>query len=277
MFVFDRSDSMSDDSKWTSSKQGLKAFFADPKSQGTSASLAFFCGDSCSATSYQTPSVALSALPDAQKFAQSIDAQTLCAGTPTGPALQGALAYAQTVKAQQPKGSVVVALVTDGEPRRCGNMHAAVLAAQSARSAGFKVYVIGVGANLTNLNLLAAAGGTGQAILVPTSNPQQLAADFENAIDGIRATEMSCDFGIPAAQGGASLDVNKVNVTMQQGSNSTTIPYDAQCAGAGWRYDDVNAPTKISLCPAACDAAKKDASSEIQLVFGCKTEGGTPK
>jgi hypothetical protein len=276
--MYDRSDSMAG-TKWNSTSQGIEAFFADPSSKGTSASLAFFCGNSCSASSYETPSVALSALPEATAFKQSIQSQTLCNGTPTAPAIQGAVAYAQTVKAQPSNGSgtVVVALVTDGQPNNCGGMKGSVAAATAGVAAGIKTYVIGVGSSLQNLDTLATAGGTGKAILVDTSNPAQLATDFEKAIDAIRLSAMSCELTIPAANAGATLDVNKVNVTLTSGGTTTTLSYDAQCTGAGWRYDDVQAPTKVELCPTTCSAAKADASSRVDLVFGCVTQGGIPK
>jgi uncharacterized protein YegL len=276
VFMYDRSDSMAG-VKWNSTSQGIEAFFADPQSQGTSASLAFFCGKSCTASTYQTPSVALSALPDTKSFTQSIQAQTLCGGTPTAAAIEGAVAYAQSVKQQQPTGDVVVALITDGQPTTCGGMTGATAAAMAGATAGIKTYVIGVGSSLQNLDALAAAGGTSKAILVDTANPAQLATDFEKAIDSIRVSALSCELAIPAAHAGATLDVNKVNVTVTSGGNTTTLNYDAQCAGAGWRYDDVNAPTKVELCPATCAAAKADLTTRVDLVFGCATQGGTPK
>ena len=43
----------------------------------------------------------------------------------------------------------------------------------------------------------------------------------------------------------------------------------------GWYYDNDAAPTKVMLCPAACDLANTtvgvDKPGRIDVLFGCKT------
>jgi hypothetical protein len=38
-----------------------------------------------------------------------------------------------------------------------------------------------------------------------------------------------------------------------------------------WYYDSDSAPTKVLMCPAACDALKSGGGS-IDIVFGCVTQ-----
>jgi len=275
VFMYDRSDSMNDNQKWTSSTKGLNTFFADPSSRGISASLNYFCGQSCS-TDYSKPAVALTTLPDSTTFSKSIGAQQLCSGTPTGAAMTGALAYAESLKKAQPDSVVAIVLVTDGQPTCGGNT--AESAATTGAAEGIKTYVIGFGqgSSLSNLNAWATAGGTGKPTFIDPSNPAQFSTDFGNTLTAIKKASMSCDFEIPAANKG-SLDVDKVNVSLTLAGKAGDLNYDASCSGPGWRYDNVNAPTKIELCPTSCDAMKSDAYSQVDMVFGCKTVGGTPK
>jgi hypothetical protein len=275
VFMYDRSDSMNGDQKWTSSTKGLEGFFADPSSRGLSASLSYFCGGSCGAD-FSKPAVAMMSLPDSTTFAKSISAQSLCSGTPTGGAMTGALAYAESLKKATPDSVVAIVLVTDGQPT-CGG-GTAESAAKTGAAEGIKTYVIGFGqgSSLTNLDAWAVAGGTGKPTFVDPSNPAKFSTDFSSTLQSIRKASMSCEFQIPAASAG-TLDVDKVNVTLTASGAPAGLNYDAACAGAGWRYDNVNAPTKVELCPASCNVMKNDPYSEVKLVFGCKTQGGTPK
>lgn len=275
VFMFDRSDSMAELSKWDSCKKGLKAFFADPKSKGISASIQYFCGQSCDVSVYQTPAVGLTALPESTVFAASMDAQDLCRGTPTTPALKGAIVYAEGLKTSSPMATTVVALVTDGLPSEgCGDLSVVADAAQEGASKGIKTYVIGVGGSLTNLNTIASSGGTTKALIVKTNNPTQINQDFENLLDQIRSQSLSCDFSLPEPPSGMRLDVNAVNVqVVAKDGAASTIPYSKECAdGSGWNYDDIANPTKVQLCASSCDMAK--ATGSVQVFFGCATVGG---
>lgn len=71
--MFDRSNSMAQNQKFSSSTKALEGFFGDPASKGLSASLSYFCGASCG-TDFSKPAVALAALPDTTSFTTSIAA-----------------------------------------------------------------------------------------------------------------------------------------------------------------------------------------------------------
>ena len=138
--------------------------------------------------------------------------------------------------------------------------------------------MIGLGKE-TNLNEIAAAGGTEKALIVDTTDPAQIGPDFEKTLDLIRGQALSCDLSLPAPPAGKVLDIDAVNVILTDAAGgSSAIPYSKDCAsGTGWHYDDVTHPAQVQLCTASCDAAKARTSGKVQVVFGCATEGGVVK
>ncbi len=280
VFMFDKSGSMGDNAKWTSCKQGLNSFFADPASKGVEASLQFFPGggDQCAQSDYSTPAVAMRTLPDSTNFSAAMNAVSPGGATPTLPAVQGSLQYAQKVALQHPGSSTAIVLVTDGDPNGCNSTVQSVsAAAANAKKAGIPVFVIGIG-NVASLDAIALAGGTTKATIVSNNNAAQTAVDFQKALNAIRGATLSCEYEIPVLPDGATID--QVNVVYTPSGGSTaTLNYDAFCTGAqpGWHYDDVTKPTKIILCKSTCDTIQKDATGKVDLVFGCATKGGIPR
>ena len=280
VFMFDRSGSMRDNDKWGASTTALKAFFGDQSTSGLSASLQFFPqyqGKNlvCEGAGYKAPLVPMKALPDGTTFAQAIDAQDLVDNTPTLPALKGAIQYARDIQAGGQKAAVV--LVTDGEPNHCQSSVDSVATEAAAAAADVKTYIIGVGDALSNLNKIAAAGGTGQAILVSTSSSTTISDSFKAALGTIASQALSCDYKIPAPPNGQSIDPNKVNVRYSAtGGAGTTLTYSANCATDGWHYDSASGPSKIILCPSTCDRVMKDKGAKIDVFFGCAVKGGIP-
>jgi len=283
VFAFDRSDSMGKDSKWTSCAKGLKTFFADPSTTGLSASLQFFpqyAGSdvSCNVADYSSPAVAMESLPDTGKLAGAIDATKLASGTPTLPAIEGASVYAAQVSAAHPGMRVALVLVTDGLPTGCNSTVETVTAAAKKAAATIPVYVVGIRSpdkeaeGLSNLDAIAAAGGTSKAIMVDAASPTQLVSDFEKALGQVKAAAGACELAIPAAPPGETLDPQKVNISVDANGQASTLTYDASCAGgAGWHYDDPQKPTKIILCQTACDGTKNGA--KVSILLGCAMKG----
>jgi von Willebrand factor type A domain len=291
VFMIDQSDSMggkNKSSRWDPATKALKAFFADPTSAGFNASIQFFpIGNEgsqsyCGSSTYQAPRIALRPLPEAATFASSIDTTNFVTGTPTATALQGAVDYAKSTLAAHPDQKTVVILVTDGLPNNCGDSDSQalskVIGIASANALAVPTYVIGVGGALSSLNAIAQAGGTQAAILASTASPAQTAADIQTALGKIRGATLSCDFALPKPPAGQTLDVNAVNVVVTVAGKPQTLTYDKDCAaGGGWHYDNPSAPTKVELCPAACNTAKNDHSAKISVAFGCTTKGGVPR
>ena len=280
VFMFDRSGSMSENQKWVTCKAGLESFFGDPQSQGLFASIQFFANltDECNVASYSTPAVAMTALP-ANSFASTIDTFSPNAGTPTLPALKGAIAYAQQQQLARPGQKVAVVLATDGIPNDCNSDVPSVAAEAATVASTIPTYVIGVGDQLQALDDIAAGGGTGKALVVSVGDPAKTATDFQAALATIRGKSLSCSYTIPAPPAGEKLDINNVNVQFTPSSGAPSVlTYNASCAGGtGWHYDNTAAPTQIEMCATSCTTVQADAGGKIDIVLGCATQGGVTK
>ena len=87
---------------------------------------------------------------------------------------------------------------------------------------------------------------------------------------------LSCDFPMPeATEEGAEIDASLVNVTFTAGDGmETTFTKVVDAAGCdtakSWYYDNETAPTRIYLCPAACEAVTSDPEAHFGVLVGCK-------
>lgn len=89
-------------------------------------------------------------------------------------------------------------------------------------------------------------------------------------------SKIDCTLGIPATDAG-TIDPKRVNVVLESGGQRTLLPQvsgaSACASNTGWYYDDPSAPTKVTLCPAACDAANgvvgATKGGKVELLFGC--------
>ncbi len=275
VIVYDRSGSMDDNGKWNACKAGMSSFFASPESKNTNASLTFFPqGNACGAGNFATPQVNMRPLPDATTFKSQLDSTNPGGGTPTLPALQGAIQYAQGQQAAiGDKGKVVIVLVTDGIPNDCSSSVSAVTSAASAVKDKLPTFVIGVGDQLASLNQIAAGGGTKQAIVVNGTNPSQTQTDLQKALGDIKA-QLSCDFKVPDPPAGQTLDYKAVNVVhTPSGGARNELTYNQTCSGPGWRYDDPAKPTRIIICDQSCSDFRKS-PGKVEVELGCATKGG---
>ncbi len=298
VLMYDKSGSMGNPqeggdaaTKWVPVNTGMKAFFADPKSSGYAASLQFFPapGDlatTCSAD-YATPLVPLTSLASSKPLASALDATSPQGGTPTLPALQGAIAFAKRTAQARADEKTVVVLVTDGEPGvwqngqlqpGCANNDVSHVAdaARDAFSASPSIptYVIGVGPSLGKLDAVAKAGGTDHAFMISVANPSETSGELQGAFEAIRSqVKVSCSFSVPEPPAGEQLDKDRINVGFTSGAGAATpMVYSKDCTAAnGWRYDDPSSPTKIELCPAACGSAQGDPNGKLTIAMGCKT------
>lgn len=281
------------ETRWKPVTAALRVFWSNPLSAGITANMRLFPhnntkSESCKNPAYTTPDVALTPLPNVDPFNAVLSANPQTGFTPTRAVLHGMVAEAQALRAADPETQVVLLLVTDGEPLQCGDNdpnNDIDGACAEVAGKGIPMYVIGLGEDSLkpNLTALANAGGTGVGdggdgigpIFVETGNPAATEAAFTTALDRIRNKLASCDVNIPAPPAGKTFDRNKVNVTLTSGGGTATdLTYDPTCAGAGWKYDNADAPTKILLCPATCEPVKADPSSKIDVAFGCETRGG---
>ena len=237
--------------------------------------------DSCVAADYATASVPMAALPgNASAITSSIAAHSANGdSTPTEPALAGALQYAKSYATAHAGDQVVVVFATDGEPTGCAATNSITMAETDAKAAfmgtpKIPTYVIGVGSMLTDLNGIAAAGGSTSAFIVDTNaNAQQ---QFLMAMNTIQHQALGCQYTIPVPTSGMP-DFGAVNVNYTPGGGSAqvipNVPSASQCPASGdaWYYDNNNAPTQIILCGSTCTKVESDGNGEVDIALGCAT------
>jgi hypothetical protein len=248
-------------------------------------------GDSCTATDYAAPAAAIAALPGAAAaITSALGAKQPAGETPTSAALTGAISAAKTYAGANTGHSVVVVLATDGLPTECDTNIANVANLAQTAAAGnpsVKTFVIGVFAQAeaaqaqSNLDKIAAAGGTSKAFVVQTN--QNVTQQFLGALNQIRGTALPCEYTLPVPKSGTP-DYNKVNVEYTNAAGQQVVlPYvksAANCgANGGWYYDVDPAtggkPTKIIVCSNTCDTLKAAGQgSKVQVVQGCQTVTG---
>jgi hypothetical protein len=206
-------------------------------------------------------------------------------GTPIYPALGGALEWAKAYQVAHPEQKTVVVFVTDGEATACNDdpQDIAQLAADALATAGVTTYAIGLtGASEANMNLLAEAGGTMMSYFI--DDGANATADLLAALNAIRGMALSCDFPMPTATNmGMPIDPALVNVTYTASATGTETTFTkVMSAGdcgtsASWYYDNETTPTRIFLCPAACDAVTADTDAKLDILVGCKSFPEPPK
>jgi hypothetical protein len=249
-----------------------------------------YCNDAetaCAADLYQAPIVPMAELPGVQPAIESALATIVPeGGTPTTPAVHGALEYLRGRAAAAGARKQLLVLATDGMPTVCEDntveTAAAELAAAQAASPGIATYVLGVftaaqvGVAQPALEKLAAAGGTGAPLVLTTGG--DLTRKFIDAINQIRGSALGCEFSIPAPTMGM-LDYGKVNVRLTSGGTGEDLGYvggadRCDLTRGGWYYDVDPAqgtPTHVLLCDASCGKTRSSTAVSVELRFGCKT------
>jgi hypothetical protein len=273
----------------------MTAFLQNPKSAGIAVGIGYFgyfpTGQtSCNPADYSRAAVGIAPLPgNAQPIISSLQGATPTGETPTPAAIQGACTYAAQWKNANPGHVVVILLVTDGVPeapvsRNCKPTLAdAQTAAQSCdKQQGIPTYVLGVGANLDNLQAIAQAGGTTHAYLAGSG--MDVSANVLDALNQIRdSAAVPCKFKIPPPPQGQTLNPAQVNVSYEDAAGTPHVVPSAgsatNCATGGWYYDNPQAPTTVELCQSSCDevTASLIAGSvlgkpaHLSLEYGCAT------
>lgn len=233
---------------------------------------------SCVASDYTTPALAIQPLPGvAMAVKDSINATSPEGGTPMGPALEGAIDYAQTWAAAHPDHLTAVVLATDGAPSGCNPEGTAVVAARAEegknQTPSVLTFVIGLGEQLSALNAIASAGGTKEATLVDSGSNAGL--EFLAALNKIRG-DLQCTYGMPTPAEG-TLDPSRLNVGFREGGTAPVfvpqVPGAANCGlgkYAGWYYDTPTNPTRITLCKQSCEAVQAG-GIQVEVILGCQT------
>jgi von Willebrand factor type A domain len=255
--------------------------------------------NSCIRNRIDLPIALLGANNSAQRrgFNTAIDNANPSDGTPTHAAFKFG---AETVAASKLNGRKFVLLITDGIPTYpldCSGDGMAAVDNQplidevaTASTSAISTFVIGSPGSedaRSDLSQMASKGGTAKAGCAD-AGPNYCHLDMTTATDfgaaltaglaDVAGQIGTCEFTVPPAPAGKTLDPKLVNVlyTQTDGTESS-IPQDAKgdCA-SGWKYDDDNAPTKITLCGSDCDRVKADGGAKIDVIFGCTTETNVP-
>jgi von Willebrand factor type A domain len=295
MFILlDQSGSMQEDEdRWTPVTKAIKSFVSSSEAGGTGVALQYFPLGSddafkCQSKNYALPAVALAALPEnAQAIIQSIDAHYFShdqccdtpehAGTPTRPALEGAVAYMQGYMQKNPDHVGVILLATDGEPSSvCDDNKASQVAEVVKRAAqgvpAIRSYVIGIGDD-EYLDEMAAPGGTGHGPFIVDGSGKRTESELLAALAEIRSEALPCDFAVTNVLDSARLNVE---ISESGGSARTLVNVangDAcnKAAEKGWYYDDPKAPKRVQLCPDTCRQLNTAKATSVRIVEGCET------
>jgi hypothetical protein len=202
-------------------------------------------------------------------------------GTPISAALGGATAWALQHQGENPEGHTAILFVTDGAPAGCDERTAFIagLAAEAYDSAGITTFAIGLadaegeGVHEELMNEIASAGGTEEAFFI--EDGPSAAEELLATLDAIRGLALPCDFPMPkATTEGKDIDPGLVNVIYTSGEDEeqtlTKLAEGASCADSeSWFYDDETDPTRVELCPAACQKVSTDPQAKLQILVGC--------
>jgi hypothetical protein len=196
-------------------------------------------------------------------------------------ALQMALdLYPEYASMMRPNASKHFAIVTDDDSDvSAAAFMQGVTALDASMFASFRYHGI---FSFTQCLDAAAVGTVHQALVAQTGG---VAGDLctqtfdpvfdELAKQVVTSAGIACDWPIPAAPGGQSLDSERINVNFTQVDGTVVqlgrIPAGQACDGReGWYYDDDVAPTTVISCPVSCDKFKTS-GGRVDVLFGCKS------
>lgn len=182
-----------------------------------------------------------------------IDSTDFALGTPTTAGIEIATSYLDGLAGDNKK---FILLATDGEPN-CKNgtvnnvdVDGSSAACGAALAADIPVFVIGIGPSVTNLTVLAQAGGTKD--YYPANSPEQLA----DALSSISKFVGSCTYDTTSEPE----DPDNVAVYV----NKQLVPKDA---ADGWKYGA--STSQIELTGSYCQDILDGKDTKVQILFGC--------
>jgi hypothetical protein len=207
-------------------------------------------------------------------------------GTPMRVAVETSLQKLRTHLAKVPGRKGALVLATDGfpgcTPPALNDLPAITNLVARARSEtpSVSTYVIGTfsAAEITQvrplLDMVATAGGTGQAFVV-TANTD-LSQQLQAALAAIRGSALNCEFKIPTGKSELDYGAVRVSFTTSAGKREQLdhVKSMADCdpVRGGWYYDvdpTQGKPTTILACPASCQTFRAEGSGKVDLSFGC--------
>jgi len=273
--LLDASLSMDLTDMWLQATAAVSAFVDDPAMAGMGFGLQYFPLSSCDSELYAQPAVPIDILPNnASQVKTSLANHNPTGDTPTRPALRGGIEYARAMQLAEPTRAVAVALVTDGAPNACNstvNNVSAIAADGSASEPQVLTYVIGFeSAYLDVLGKIAAAGGTGQPVII---DEEQKAQQLVSALRSMRDSLQACRYAVPPIPGANPVAAD-VSVSFALAPSTTPTQLDrvaaeSACNGHGFHVDDPSKPTQVQLCPVSCNAVHSEKTAYVEVTAGC--------
>jgi von Willebrand factor type A domain len=281
LILQDRSLSMVDDptgatcpansttcSKWSQVSTAIAAVLTSTAGASVNWGLKFFASDTqCTVSAGADVDVgaATTSVPAIQAAFQTSKPQSY---TPTSAALNASVTYLQGVQDTNPR---YILLATDGLPNCMGgtvNMNDDSMAAEAAVSAavtaGFKVFVVGIGNTMgdATLNQMAMNGGEAQTGAATSFYSVADTTSLETALETIIGKVASCNVSLATAPTGFT----NVAVSAEQNGMQVKVPEDPT---NGWSYNaDM---TEIILNGTACADLQNNTYSNFQFVYSCPT------
>jgi hypothetical protein len=305
--VLDRTSSMGTDCSYTpgtTPPQNSKACYATyalcdyvtqvmPPTETTFALGLMSLSNACDGSGYDPAVIAASQLPVATNSAlvQRISDENFSGGF--GTRIEGALRGIATYTANHKTSGreMIGVLVTDGDATDCitNTTSLASIISTHLTNTGIRTFVIGMtGATDATLEQLGIAGGAAAhndfcGTVTPPCHFWNVgngdSGALEAALQAIaqQAAPLPCEVDISGLTPppGEVLDYDKINVTLTENGTTTTIGRVNDMASCpanqpAWYYDNPNAPSRIILCPGACDAVSAAGSgAQLNVVAGC--------
>jgi hypothetical protein len=225
---------------------------------------------------------------DASAFTASYNAYStpdVKTRTPTGNALNSLRTQLEATFKASP-GSDAIVLLTDGDPNSknapttcstTGDKSGSESAAQALAAAGIKVYLVGMGNEVTGSHLQNMAnkgtpgwktGDANQDYFVAT-DPTDLAAAFT----AIREDAIACKFALND-NGQGMADLTKIRVILDRDGMASTPENDSIIANTAYTVADMNITLSDTACTAYRDAVKASGTAAVRIVVPCALEGG---
>jgi von Willebrand factor type A domain len=285
LILMDRSDSMTGAS-WAAGRKAMIAFADKAAGVDTSLGLSVFPPDAtigtqaCNKEAFR-PVVPIAPLPEnSAAIKDAILAREPAGQTPMTPALEGSYDAMKTYLAGAPGQEGIVILVTDGDPQGCSSTIANVLPTVAAAANGsprIRTFAIGMtGASFASLNAIATEGqGAPTAFNASGTDPQK---ELLTALEAVRAGALGCEYVLPTPppeQGVLDLESVEIAYTPSEfdpEARFRKVAGLAQCGeeAGGFYYDNPQAPRRIILCPASCNAVRAGAkTAKVDVVLGC--------
>lgn len=237
----------------------------------------------CQLEANSSPALELTALPSVAVVDDVFSKRAPYGGTPTRIAIRGALEAARQRQLAAPDNKIIVLLVTDGFPtEQCdddaifGNYDlVGNVAAEAAAGAadGFQTFVVGIfgsdNADMAqqNFDTIAAAGGSGEAIIVNGA--------LVDALNAVRLRAKPCELSLS----GDIADPENVwlRLISDDGSGEPIwVPRrdsEADCDENPGFYFDVplgsGTPSRVTLCPDTCALLGGGAQRRVEIVTSC--------